>query len=140
MIVGHGFCSSCLFYALYVFYKRFFTRSVFFGKGLLQIFPLFGVLWFIFLVLNMGVPPFFPFFSEILLVISLLSYWFGLFFLLFVVLLFSGIYGIYLYVFLTHGRGVHESFSFNIFVREYLVFYGHFFPLVYLVILLFVFC
>jgi len=62
MIVGHGFCSSCLFYALYVFYKRFFTRRVFFGKGLLQIFPLFGVLWFIFLVLNMGVPPFFPFF------------------------------------------------------------------------------
>jgi len=33
MIVGHGFCSSCLFYALYVFYKRFFTRSVFFWQG-----------------------------------------------------------------------------------------------------------
>jgi len=69
-----------------------------------------------------------------------LDYWFKLFFILSIVLVFSGVYGIYLYVFLAHGRGVHEGVNFNIFVREYLVFYGHFFPLVYLAALLFVFC
>jgi len=71
MIVGHGFCSSCLFYLLYVFYERFHSRSVIVVKGSLAVFPMVGIVWFLFSVLNMGVPPFLSFFSEIFLIISL---------------------------------------------------------------------
>ena len=34
MIIAHGFCSSCLFYILFVLYERFFTRSGLVLKGL----------------------------------------------------------------------------------------------------------
>jgi len=44
IIVGHGFCSSCLFYSLYVLYKRLVTRSLFLLKGRLYLFSIFGFL------------------------------------------------------------------------------------------------
>jgi len=40
IIIGHGFCSSCLFYILYIFYKRFHTRSLFILKGAGYLFPM----------------------------------------------------------------------------------------------------
>jgi NADH:ubiquinone oxidoreductase subunit 4 (subunit M) len=44
MFFSHGLCSSCLFYMLYVFYERFFSRSMFILKGSLLHLPLAG-LW-----------------------------------------------------------------------------------------------
>jgi len=40
IIIGHGFCSSCLFYILYVFYERFHSRRFLLIKGLLFLVPL----------------------------------------------------------------------------------------------------
>ena len=40
MMIGHGFCSSCLFYILYVFYERFFTRRGLVLKGIGYLCPL----------------------------------------------------------------------------------------------------
>jgi len=71
MLIGHGFCSSCLFYILYVFYERYHTRSIMVLKGVLILFPFMGLVWFLFSVLNMGVPPSLSFFSEVLILISL---------------------------------------------------------------------
>jgi NADH-ubiquinone oxidoreductase chain 4 len=34
MLVAHGYCSSCLFYILYVFYERFYSRRLVIIKGL----------------------------------------------------------------------------------------------------------
>ena len=34
MLVAHGYCSSCLFYILYVFYERFYSRRLIVIKGL----------------------------------------------------------------------------------------------------------
>jgi len=33
MFIGHGFCSSCLFYILYLFYERYHSRRIFIIKG-----------------------------------------------------------------------------------------------------------
>jgi len=33
IFVGHGFCSSCIFYILYLFYERYHTRSSLLLKG-----------------------------------------------------------------------------------------------------------
>jgi len=73
MLIGHGFCSSCLFYILYLLYKRFRSRRLLILKGLLFTMPVFGFIRFVFFCFNMGVPPRFSFFSEVLIIISVLS-------------------------------------------------------------------
>lgn len=43
MLVGHGLCSSCLFYILFVLYGRFYSRRVVILKGILYVFPVLGM-------------------------------------------------------------------------------------------------
>jgi len=73
ILIGHGFCSSCLFYILYILYKRFRSRSLLLLKGLLFTLPVFGFIRFVFFCFNMGVPPRFSFFSEVLILVSVLN-------------------------------------------------------------------
>jgi len=68
IMVGHGYVSSCLFYILYLVYKRFHTRRGMLLKGSVGVFSLISLFWFIFCILNLGVPPSLSFFSEILIV------------------------------------------------------------------------
>jgi len=46
ILIAHGFCSSCLFYMLYVVYERFHSRRILLIKGALFLFPLFSLFWF----------------------------------------------------------------------------------------------
>jgi NADH:ubiquinone oxidoreductase subunit 4 (subunit M) len=106
IIISHGFCSSCLFYILYVIYERFFTRRGLLMKGIGFVFPLISLVLFVFSVLNMGVPPSFSFFSEVLILVGVS----GLSFLRVIfsglLLLFSGLYGIFFYVISCHRCSV----------------------------------
>jgi NADH:ubiquinone oxidoreductase subunit 4 (subunit M) len=43
MLVGHGLCSSCLFYILYLFYERYHSRRMIVLKGCLFLFPVLGM-------------------------------------------------------------------------------------------------
>lgn len=129
MFIAHGFCSSCLFYILYVFYERFYTRSIFILKGIGVIIPFVMLFFFLFSVLNMGVPPSFSFFSEVIILsglgyLNLYSFFFVGFF-----LFFAGLYGIFLYVVSSHGISLLGGIFGNFTVREYLNIYGHIFPL-----------
>lgn len=135
MIIAHGFCSSCLFYILFVLYERFFTRSGLVLKGLGYLFPLMLFFWFLFSVLNIGVPPSFSFFSEVFILSGLgaLNLW--TFFFSSFLLLFAGFYGIFLYVISCHGREILNGWGIFVGLREYLNFFGHFYFLVF-----FVFC
>jgi len=129
MLIGHGFCSSCLFYLLYVCYERYQTRRGIVLKGILFLFPVLGGIWFTFSVINMGVPPFISFFSEIFILVGLT------FFRVFYIplagafLFFGGVYGIYLYLISNHGSPFFVSRFYRTVSREFLVFYGHFYPL-----------
>ena len=136
MLVAHGFCSSCLFYVLYVFYERFHTRRLLILKGSLYTLPIMGLIWFVFGSLNIGVPPSLSFISEISVVVGLGYLDICGFFLMGLFLFFAGVYRIYLFVSVCHGVSFFSSVSFFIFPREFIIFYGHFFPLVYLPIFL----
>jgi NADH-ubiquinone oxidoreductase chain 4 len=133
---SHGLCSSCLFYLLYVFYERFFSRSMFVLKGSLFHVPLLAFWWFMFCVLNMGVPPSLSFFSEVYIVIRVGGYAFFSFLLLALLLFFSGVYSIYLFVGVMHGGSFFSNVSFLPMVREYMVFFCHLFPSVIIVFFL----
>jgi len=131
MLVAHGFCSSCLFYILFVLYERFYSRRLLVLKGCVVIFPLLSGLWFLGCIFNMGVPPSLSFFSEVSVLISMGGFSISSFWFCGVILLFRGVYGIYMYTSMVHGGssfgGVFHFFC----LRECLVIYGHFFPLVY---------
>jgi len=136
IIVSHGFCSSCLFYILYVFYERFSSRRFFVVKGVSFLVPFLSFFWFVFSCLNMGLPPSFSFVSEVSILVGSLSLNFFSFFLVFFLLFFSGLYCIYLYVISCHGSSFVSSLSYSLRARECLNLYGHLFPLFFIVIFL----
>lgn len=140
ILIAHGFCSSCLFYLLYVFYERFHTRRLFLVKGLGVAIPTLILFWFLFSVLNIGVPPSFSFFSEIAILVGLINMSFSTFLPCFFFLFFAGLYGIFFYIVVNHGLIVPGGRGYNLAVREKLNCYGHLIPLFYIVILLNFFC
>lgn len=134
MMVGHGFCSSCLFYVLFVFYERLSSRRIHILKGVGVFMPMVRAVWFLFCILNMGVPPSFSFFSEVMIVRRLVYLNFFCFFFGGLLLLFSGFYAIYLYVICSHGRRVVEGLRLFLRVREFGNFFLHFFFLFFFII------
>jgi len=132
ILVSHGFCSSCMFYLLYLFYERYHSRSLFILKGVGYLIPSLSLIWFIFSVMNMGVPPTFSFFSEVSVLVGLLrgNFWNSLLVGLF--LFVAGVYGIYFFVVSCHGHNLTDGKGYVIRIREYLNVYGHFFPLVFI--------
>jgi len=63
--VFHGFISCSLFFGFKVIYYFSKTRKIILNFGLLKIFPLLMLFWFICLTLNSGIPPSGNFLSEI---------------------------------------------------------------------------
>lgn len=101
---AHGFCSSGLFLGVKVVYSRSGTRNILLKRGFLYIFPMFIFLWFILCACNCSLPVRLKFISEILLVSRGLNY-LNIFFLVFVFnVFFSGLYCIYLYLLVRHGK------------------------------------
>lgn len=87
-------------------YRFYHSRSVLTLKGAIIRVPVFCLFWFFSCALNIGVPPFMSFFSEALIFGSLRVLGsFELFF-LFLLLFFSGVYGIFMYVLPSMGQPV----------------------------------
>nr|QYF07810.1 NADH dehydrogenase subunit 4 [Oribatula sakamorii] len=133
MLVAHGFCSSCLFYILYVFYERMHSRSMLVLKGFGYGLPMILAVWFLFSALNMGVPPSFSFFSEIFIFSGLVNFSFYSLFWGGLLLLFSGFYGIFLFVICSHGISLLSGVGLFLSVREFLNFFSHLFFLIFFV-------
>jgi len=125
ILVAHGFCSSCLFYILFMVYERLHSRRVLILKGLSISFPILSGLWFLFVIFNIGVPPFFSFYSEIIIFARRM----GMNLITFVrragILFLAGLYCVYLYVLSFHGKGEDLGISYLIRIREYLNVYSH---------------
>lgn len=135
IMVAHGFVSSCLFYILYLLYKRVHTRSAIILKGVGFFSFVLVFFIFVFSVLNIGVPPRFSFFSELSLLIGRGFFTADRLIISGILLFFAGVYNIYFFVILGHG-----NFSWGeIFVagslREILILWVHGFPLIFFVLI-----
>jgi len=121
MLIAHGYISSCLFYILYLFYKRFHSRRSLFLKGL-GIFS-FVLVFFVFLfsIMNLGVPPSFSFFSEVLILVGRGSLSFINLALVGILLFCTGLYNIFFFVILGHGSSIFRFLGLRFFVREFLI-------------------
>nr|YP_003934257.1 NADH dehydrogenase subunit 4 [Paphia euglypta]ADB03055.1 NADH dehydrogenase subunit 4 [Paphia euglypta] len=103
VMFAHGLCSPILFSLAASSYDICGSRNVLLGRGVLRIFPVFSVLWFLFCILNMGVPPSLNFYSEVFCVGSLMwsNFLFGM--LGGLMCFISGCYCLILFGLVSHG-------------------------------------
>lgn len=130
IIIGHGLCSSGLFYYANLFYWRVGSRSIIINKGLMLLFPRRILFWFFFVRINMSFPPSLNFIGEIIIIIRLLSLRIYLFIVIGVVSFLGGVFCLYLYSFIQHGFKISlRAGSFGVDVNESLVNFLHLVPL-----------
>jgi len=130
LILSHGVCSSGLFYILNLRYSRIGSRSLMVLRGGLLLSPVFSFFWFFFSIRNISCPPTFNFFSELIVILG--SFFIGRLFIgvFSLMLFFTGVYCVFLYVFFNHGEGVtpqHKYFTGT--CVDYLISISHSTPL-----------
>lgn len=133
IILAHGLCSSCMFFLANVIYERSGTRRIFLNKGLINLYPRYSLWWFFFCSFNMACPPSLNLIREIYIFIASVSWIF--FFCFFIILLsfFGGAYNLFLFSLTNHGKVSSLINFFNsLSIRENLIVYKHFFPLIFL--------
>nr|YP_010373207.1 NADH dehydrogenase subunit 4 [Cadlina olgae]UPI11673.1 NADH dehydrogenase subunit 4 [Cadlina umiushi] len=102
-MVAHGFSSSAMFCLAYFTYKKSHTRNIPYMKGMLQVYPVLSMFWFIFCCINMACPPTLNLMGEMAIVPMLwnLNFWFAL--TMGLMIFFSASYNMYLYSSVSHG-------------------------------------
>lgn len=105
MLLAHGFCSAALFMFANIFYNRVGSRKIYLVFSCFKSIVLMLAIWLIFCVSNSSLPPSLNYFSEIVILIPLVSN-FKILYLLPLLLFFflKGIYKIFLYFNLSHGH------------------------------------
>nr|YP_001552173.1 NADH dehydrogenase subunit 4 [Pseudocellus pearsei]ABS71911.1 NADH dehydrogenase subunit 4 [Pseudocellus pearsei] len=129
MLLGHGLCSSCLFNLVNVLYERFHTRSVMINKGMMSLYPILGMWWFLLCVCNLSAPPSFGLVGEIMLLVGMIHWSLVMFVILCLLNFFTAVFSLYLYHVIQHGKSWVNVMGGFISMREYMVFLFHWMPL-----------
>jgi NADH-ubiquinone oxidoreductase chain 4 len=130
LMVGHGLCSSCLFYSLNLFYERSHRRSFLMGKRNTRIFFAVRIWWFICCVGNIANPPRLNFFGEIILFGAVYIIRSLLFLIIILVFFLSSCYTLFLYSYTRQGRVYSFSIKYTLItVKENFIILFHLFPL-----------
>lgn len=97
LMISHGIVSGALFFCIGILYDRYHTRILYYYGGLVQVMPIFSVIFLIFILSNMGFPGTSGFVGEILILISIFSINFKVALLISTSMVFSAIYSLWLY-------------------------------------------
>lgn len=112
IMVAHGFISPIIFYLITYLYEFKHSRRIMVLKGVLLVNPLFCLLWFLCCSLNLRVPPFISFYSEVIIIGSLLSFSFLEWLFIVFSCFFTGVYCIFMYTIISHGKRIYNFFCF----------------------------
>nr|AII02277.1 NADH dehydrogenase subunit 4 [Micropterix calthella] len=128
LMIGHGLCSSGLFYIINMIYERTNTRNMILNKSMINFMPNISFWWFLLLSSNMAAPFSMNLFGEISLIHNLLNWSFlNLIFLMLFSLLSVG-YSLYLFINIQHGKMNIFKFQMGN-MKEYLLLMLHWIPL-----------
>nr|YP_010272389.1 NADH dehydrogenase subunit 4 [Phlogothamnus polymaculatus]UKE80386.1 NADH dehydrogenase subunit 4 [Phlogothamnus polymaculatus] len=131
LMLGHGFCSSGMFYMANLFYLRTSSRSFFINKGLMIYMPSCSMFWFLLCSFNMSCPPSLNFISELMILSSMMQFWFTSLFFFIGVSFICACFSYYLYSYSQHGL-YHNLYSFSIInLSEFLCLFMHLIPLLF---------
>nr|WRK21461.1 NADH dehydrogenase subunit 4 [Hecalus sp.] len=132
LMLGHGFCSSAMFYMANLFYIRTGSRMFFINKGMIMFMPSCALFWFLFCSFNMSCPPSLNFISELMILMSMMMFWFKSVLLFIFISFFCACFSYYLYSYSQHGL-FHNLYSFScINCQEFLCLSVHLVPLVFI--------
>ena len=104
LMISHGIVSGALFFCIGILYDRYHTRIFYYYGGLVQVMPIFSVIFLIFILSNMGFPGTSGFVGEILILIAIFSVNFKVALLISTSMVFSAIYSLWLYNRVIFGR------------------------------------
>nr|AZL93368.1 NADH dehydrogenase subunit 4 [Parevania sp. ZJUH_2016024] len=133
MMIGHGLCSSGLFCLVNLSYEILKSRSILINKGLMNMNKSLSLLWFMLSVFNLGVPPSLSFFSEILLINSVISWSTGIIMMMGVLIFFNSYYNFHLFSFSQHGMMFKGLIFKMLKLKDYVLILFHLVPLILIV-------
>nr|YP_010574754.1 NADH dehydrogenase subunit 4 [Doris odhneri]UZI00325.1 NADH dehydrogenase subunit 4 [Doris odhneri] len=130
-MVAHGFSSSAMFCLAYFTYKKSHTRNIPYMKGMLQVYPILSMFWFLFCCINMACPPTLNLMGEMAIVPTLWTFNFWLAIIMGLMIFLSASYNMYLYASVNHGS-FSTYFLSGLPMKSYsmIVLFGHLFPLI----------
>lgn len=129
LIIGHGLCSSCLFFLANLGYERIGSRRLLINKGLRLTMPFFSLWWFIFISINISAPFRISLFREILVITGILKWSIFSMLFLFTLSFLTSCYTIFMFSFSQLRHPVNNIFFNNRKSLEFLRIFIHFFPL-----------
>nr|YP_010584116.1 NADH dehydrogenase subunit 4 [Aphidius colemani]UZT28761.1 NADH dehydrogenase subunit 4 [Aphidius colemani] len=130
MMIAHGLCSSGMFCLVNMNYERTHSRSLMINKGMLMMMPSMTLWWFLLSTSNFSAPPSLNLFSEVMLLNSLILWNKMIMPILFIVLLISTSYSIYLFAFSQYGKLFKNMYNFKMSsIQDKLILILHWLPL-----------
>lgn len=135
IIIAHGLCSSSIFALANIQYESTQTRNIFLTKGLLSLFPIITLIWFITCSANMAAPTSLNLIAEIILMASILSIRTFTIPVLIISAFLAGAYSLFLYTSIQHGAPSNFINPIQLFTpRNYLLTTLHLCPLFILIV------
>nr|YP_010271053.1 NADH dehydrogenase subunit 4 [Spinactaletes boneti]UJY98011.1 NADH dehydrogenase subunit 4 [Spinactaletes boneti] len=129
MMIAHGVTSSGMFCMVNMFYERLGSRSLYLGKGLITFIPIYSLLMFLLCASNIAAPPTINLFSEIMMMVSMMSFSFYMVIFFPLGSFMGAVFTLYLYSFSHQGKSFSLNTSFKINnMREIHVVFMHVYP------------
>lgn len=125
LMLAHGVSSRLLFFGAGLVYERCHSRMLVLRKGVIRWIPIFGLFWFLSIMLNMASPPRINLLREIILIINFVNYRRGLRIWIFLGLLIGTGYSLLMYRRLVQGWEGRFHAKSEIRIREKRVFWGY---------------
>lgn len=139
IIIGHGLCSSGLFFIVNIYYIKTNRRLIFFNKGFITIMPFYVIWWFFLCSSNFSFPLSINFLREVLIMGALIRWEVRLIVYLILIRFFRRAYSLYLFSRIQYGdRQIEERVNCGI-IKNFLNLLIHLYPLVFILLNLIVF-
>nr|YP_010461834.1 NADH dehydrogenase subunit 4 [Tapinoma ibericum]UUF93600.1 NADH dehydrogenase subunit 4 [Tapinoma ibericum] len=139
MMIGHGLCSSGLFYMVTIYYQKTGSRLVFLNKGMLSMLPMYSIWWFLLCCSNFSFPLSLNFISELLMIGVVISWNKSMMLYMMLICFFSSAYSLYLFSYIQHGNmNLNEKINFSL-IKELMVMILHIYPMMFILLNLILF-
>lgn len=140
IIVGHGLCSSGIFYICNLFYEISFRRRLVILKGLLVIRPRLIFWWFLLCRSNISCPPSLNLIRELIISISIINWNYFNAFSISIILFFCACYSLYIYFNMLHRNLIYFFIKFYNCINYNIILICHWLPLNIIFLCIFIFC
>lgn len=134
LMIGHGLCSSGLFYLVNLRYKLTQTRNILINRGIKKLNSKMTFFWFLLCISNISFPLSLNFIGEIFLIIGIINYRESILSVLILIIFFSACYTLYLYSYTQYIIRdylyiEYKRFNIDYKIKEFIILIFHIIPL-----------